>query len=132
VTAQFFDRQDAKNSLNGTRVRNEAELRHLLDRLKTRQPFFAELMGMYGNKLLLGLGALEACVQFSAQDGSPPYVMAVADPTREIDRHVEFLIGNTATPVPLRYCMPYETLLKIASRFVETGERYSGVQWEEI
>jgi hypothetical protein len=45
---------------------------------------------------------------------------------------VEFLIGNTPTPVPSRYCVPFDTLKDVAEYFQMTGERSSVVRWEEI
>lgn len=131
--AQFFDRQEEANPLNGTSVRNSTELRHLLDRVRDREPFFAELIAENGFKLLLGIGASEACVQFSAADGSVPYLMAVArDAPSAAEGEVEFLIGNTASPVPKRFSLPYETMVEIAARFVDSGERHAGVAWEEV
>lgn len=43
---------------------------------------------------------------------------------------VEFLIGDTATPVPRRFSLPYKTMVEVAVRFVDSGERDAGVAWE--
>ena len=130
--AQFFDRQDTANPMNGTGVRNSTELRHLLDRMRDREPFFAELIGENGFKLLLGIGPSDACVQFSASNGSAPYLMAVAQHTTKDEGEIEFLIGDTASPVPKRYSLPYETMVEVAAHFVDSGERHLGVEWEEV
>jgi len=131
VIAQFFDMQEKANPLSGTRVRNSTELVRLLDRLHDRKPFFAELVGENGFKMLLGIGVPEACVQFSPTDGSTPYLMAVVRDAPNADEgEIEFLIGNTVTSVPKRFALPYETMVEIAARFVDSGERYSGVAWE--
>ena len=132
MTAQFFDRQDPANPMNGATVRNSIELREMLGRLRGRQPFFAELIDENGFKLLLGIGASEGCVQFSATDGSAPYLMAVAKNAPRGAGEVEFLIGDTATPVPKRYCLPYDTMVAIAARFADSGQRDLGVDWEQV
>jgi hypothetical protein len=59
--------------------------------------------------------------------------MAVAHETpNTAEGEVEFLIGDTATPVPKRFSLPYETMVEIAARFVDSGERHAGVAWEEV
>lgn len=132
MTAQFFDRQEA-GPVEGVTVHSSAELRNLLSRIRDRKPFFAELVGDNGFKLLLGIGAPESCVQFSSTDGSPPYLMAV-DPGRGSNPvgEVEYLIGDTATPVPKRFVLPYPTMVEVAARFVDEGDRHTGVLWEEV
>jgi len=69
---QFFDRQDPANSLNGVEIHDSTGLRRLLDSVRDRPPFFAELIGENGFKLLVGIGAITGCVQFSAADGAAP------------------------------------------------------------
>jgi hypothetical protein len=44
----------------------------------------------------------------------------------------EFLIGDTPSPVPSRFCPPFDTLKDIAAYFQMTGERSPAVSWEEI
>jgi hypothetical protein len=45
---------------------------------------------------------------------------------------LEFLTGDTQTPVPRRYCLPMEKVTEIATAFLETGARSSSVEWEEV
>jgi hypothetical protein len=132
VKVQFFDRQDEGNPISGVTVPDPGELRFLLDRMRNRPPFFAELVGENGFKLLIGIGASEGCAQYSATDGSPPYMMARATTPCPVEGEAEFLIGGTASPVPRRYCLPWETLVQVASHFVTFGERFPGVAWEEV
>ena len=40
-------------------------------------------------------------------------------------------VGDTPTPIPQRFCLPLETVKQIAAYFIETGERWPGVSWEE-
>ena len=82
--------------------------------------------------MLVGVGDPEGCAQYSLNDGSNPYLMAVADVREDSDCFVEFLIGNEATPVPKRYCLPIETIKQITLYFIETGKRDPRVVWEEI
>jgi hypothetical protein len=133
MTAEFFDRQDERNPLNGCTVTTAAQLCRVMSvlDLATRTPFFAELIGVNGYKLLLGLGPNLGCVQFSAVDGSPPYLMAVNTTPYCVERSLSFLIGGTPSPVPGRYLFPLHIISKIAERFVETGDRKDDIVWEE-
>jgi hypothetical protein len=132
MSTRFFDRQDMGNPINGAGINDALELRRALGDVRARPPFFAELLGDNGFKLLLGVGMPEGCVQFSAADGSPPYFMAIAPSADDRDGTVEFLLGDTPSPVPRRYCLAYEDALDIAATFVPTGQRKSDVRWEEI
>lgn len=130
MKAQFFDRQDVANAANGENIGSLLQLRQVLAGLRDREPFFAELIGDNGYKLLLGLGSTEGCAQFSSVDGAPPYLMAVGE--QHAEGELEFLIGDTATPVPKKYCLPRKVIEDIAAEFVDKGQRKSDVLWEEI
>jgi hypothetical protein len=129
--AQFFDRQEVDNPENGTTVTSSVELLALLDRVTGRPPFFADLIGENGFKLLLGIGEY-GCVQFSSTDGNAPYLMAVGARGDGQRRETNFLIGNTPSPIPSRYLLPFAVVKEIAADFVETGERHMGVTWEDV
>jgi hypothetical protein len=134
MRAQFFDRLDTASPLNGVTLEHSVALRTLVHNLQRREPFFAELIGQNGCKLLLGIGPTHGCVQFGSVDGEPPYLMAVEiDPGHEgVDQEcLHFLIGNTATPVPRRYCLLMHKVVEIAV-FLEERERSSDVEWEDI
>jgi hypothetical protein len=132
VITRFFDRQNTANPLNGTTICDSTELRRLLDSVSDRPPFFAELIGENGFKLLLGIGSAGGCAQFSAADGSAPYLMAVAEDGPKMEGEIKFLIGDTASPVPKRYLLPYLALVDVAAGFVSSGERCPHVAWEEV
>jgi hypothetical protein len=132
MKTQFFDRQDPNNPANGRMVNNSAELRSILMAARKRHPFFAELIGENGFKLLLGLGGNQGSAQFSSVDGSPPYLMAIASDGDDADEASTFLISDTLTPVPKRYCLPYEAIMDIAEAFVQTGRQKPDIYWEEI
>jgi hypothetical protein len=132
VKVKFLDHQDRGNPLNGTEIVSRDALSRVLDGLRGREPFFCEIVGENGFKLLLGVGADYSCAQHSPSDGSTPYLMAVADPDESVDEFQEFLTANTLTPVPKRYCLSFDRMKEIALHFLEYGDRVSGVTWEEI
>jgi hypothetical protein len=128
----YFDRQDAANPMNGTTIVEADELAKIFGAINgTRKPYLAELVGDNGFKLLVGIAAEMGCVQFSARDGSPPYLMAIGSNPDE-SGHVDFLMGGTATPIPKRYCLPTQRVRQIAASFLQIGERARCVEWEEI
>jgi len=140
------------NPENGRGFDGAEELSKFLDTLLSHEPFFFELRGANGYMLNIGISRERNAVQFSPDSGEPPYLMAVAPgnlahlPTgaqkpysaaarADSDagvRSPEFLCGGTATPVPTRYCVPYDVMKQIAAYFLETGERSPGIMWEEI
>ena len=132
MTVTFFDRQEESNSLNNTRISEKAELVEILHALKTREPFFCELVGKNGFNMLLGVGGIVGCAQYSRSDGSSPYMMAVEPGDVETPGYAEFLITDTLTQVPRHFCIPFESVTLVAVHFLETGERSPLVTWEEI
>ncbi len=132
MRAEFFDRQDERNPLNGCTVTTSMQLGHVMSALGDRSPFFAELLGDNGYKLLVGIGPDMGCVQFSAADGSPPYLMAVSVIPSYAEDHACFLVGNTPTPVAKRHILPVDVVWDIAEYFIETGRRKEDIRWEEL
>jgi hypothetical protein len=132
MIVKYFDKQDRSNPLNASLIQDEAALLQTLDASQGRPPFFCELVGENGFKVLIGLGKSTGSVQHSSIDGKPPYLMAVAEGMDPINECTEYLIGNTPTPVPSRYCLPIETVREIALHFQRTGGRSTAVSWEEI
>jgi hypothetical protein len=130
MIAVFQDLQDSKNASNGVSVSDERGLDALLAKLNYRAPFLFELNIDGGSKLLVGISPELGCVQYSAADGSPPYLMAVGDEAES--GVVEFLAGNTPTPIPRRFCFSKSVLKQVIADFLRTGERSSAIAWEEI
>jgi hypothetical protein len=58
--------------------------------------------------------------------------MAVNSNLRDSEGEVEFLMGDTPTPVSKRYCLPLDAFVEIVAEFVQTGERKREVLWEEL
>jgi hypothetical protein len=132
MRAVFNDLQDHFSRLHGATVNDRSELFALLDTVRDRPSFGCELVGENNYKLTLGIGKIIGFVQHSRADGDTPYLLAVAqEKCCELD-HVEFHVGGTATPIPQRFCLPFEALKEIVAYFVETGERSPAVSWEEI
>ena len=131
MPARFFDCQDTNNPQNGTIIVDGGAIEALIDAMRAREPFLAELVGDAGHKLLLGLGSADGCVQFSSVDGQPPYLMALRDsPVPEGAQ--DFLIGNTPTSISRRFCLPMGQVARIATAFLRTGQRPPDVEWEAI
>ncbi len=134
MMVEFQDLEDRTNPCNGERFASPSQVIALLDELNcSRPPFMCELIGDNGFTLTVGLGGDVGCVQHAPSDGTPPYLMAVG--STEVEPNVgdvEFVVGGTATPIDRRYCVPFETAKQIAAHFVETGNRWLGVSWEEI
>lgn len=104
----------------------------MLDGLvSSRNPFFCSLTLDDGQELLIGVGRL-GCVQHSFANGSPPYLMAAAEPSEATGEFVEFLTAGTPSPVPRQYCMPWQMVREVVAYFMDHGLRSPNVAWEEI
>ena len=128
----FFDRQDEGNPLNGSSFSEASALLDCLHKLSSRPPFLCEVQNENGFKLLVGIGGHWSCIQHSRTDGSPPYLMAMPRMAQSDAADMEFLIGNTLTPIPSRYILKFELADKLVAVFAETGRRSDAVAWEEI
>lgn len=127
----FFDRQNVSNPMNGKGVTRGEELIAIFKGFLNRDPSFCELHGANGEKELIGVGERVGCVQHSAIEGNPPYLMALSSDPDQPGYH-EFLITDTSTPVSNRYCLPMDKVISIACYFLETGKRDTSVLWEEV
>jgi hypothetical protein len=132
MRAVFNDMQDHSSPLDGETVQDRQKLFALLDIAPDREPFICELVGENGYKLTLGIGNAVGFVQHSPSSGDVPYLVAVGPERDKEQECAEFFAGDTATPVPLRYCLPFPMVKEIAGYFIETGERSPAVAWEEI
>ena len=90
MNVTFKDLQDRSNVMNGTCVRDSPALYAILDSLREREPFMFELVGANGFTLLIGFSKEVGCVQFSKNDGAPPYLMALNDDAVEDEPFVGF------------------------------------------
>jgi len=140
------------NPDNGREFTSDAELSMFLDVLRSRESFFFELRCESGYTINVGIGEGLSAVQFCLSNGDPPYLVAVAP---EISERLpdgdkspylaaaksdelaglkgpSFLCGGTVTPVPTRYCVTSDVMKQIAVYFLETGNRFPDILWEEI
>jgi hypothetical protein len=135
MTAIFQDLQQLDSIMNGVRLTNVSEVITLFRSLAGRKPFLFELQSENGFTLTIGLAQDCASVQYSSSDGLPPYLMALASDTSETgneDACVEFLAGNTPTPIPRRFCLPIQQVEEIVKGFLIGGVRSEAICWEEI
>jgi Immunity protein Imm1 len=128
----FYDRQDIRNALNGTLIVDGEHVVALIESLKERPPFFCELVGANDCNLLIGIGGDIGCAQFSCEDGNTPFWIATSPATKAEEGFVDFLMADTPTPVPARYCLPYDAVKDIIVHFVNTGLRNPAADWEQI
>lgn len=131
MRVQFRDLEDPDNPRNGQRTESGAEVLAWLDGMRSRPPFLAELAGDHGFRLDVGIGGDVGCVQHSRSDGLPPYMMAL-NPEVPRTEAIEFLAGGTPTPIDGRFCLSFPIIKAIVGDFVQSGERSSCVEWEEI
>jgi hypothetical protein len=132
MVVTLLDYQDENDPINGLVIADDEQLSRVLDNLRTRKPFFAELSGEHGYKLLIGIGGPVGCAQYSRADGSPPYLMAMVSNSVVPKDYTGFLAGGTLSPVPARYILPFENVKEIAIYFRQTGARSATVSWEEL
>jgi hypothetical protein len=128
----FQDLQQLNNPMNGMRINNESEMASLFQSLKTRKPFIFELHS--SNRFMMTIGLAPDCgsVQFSSEDGLPPYWTAISENAVDDEAFVEFLAGNTPTPISQRYCLPIEQVKVAVADFLFRGDKSEAVHWEEI
>jgi hypothetical protein len=70
-------------------------------------------------------------VQHSNTDGEPPYLVAFESGAENAGRDLEFLFGDTATPLPFRYALSNDTLGR-SRAVLPKLELNPHVQWEDI
>lgn len=132
MSATLHDLQQLDNPMNGARLETTAAIAGLFRSLRERKPFLFELRGDNGFMLTVGFARNCGSVQYSPSDGSPPYLMAVADDAVDDGKFVEFFAGNTPTPIPRRFCLPADEVEKIVAEFVTHDGKSEAVAWEEI
>ena len=132
MNAIFEDMQDDQNEKNGSCIADAASLDALLRSFTGRKPFCFLLKGENGSAVTVGWGPRLGSVQFGPSTGAPPYQMATAEDAFDDDEAVEFLAGDTPTPIPRRFCMPIEKVKCVVLDFLRDGQKSPGVAWEEI
>ena len=132
MNVTFQDMQQLDNPMNGRCFANAPEIASFFQSLAGRQPFLFELRGENGFMLTIGFANDRGSVQYCSNDGLPPYLMALSNDAEDEDGGVEFLAGNTPTPISQRFCLPMQRVEEIVQHFVMVGGRSDAVFWEEI
>lgn len=132
MNIQYRNNQDKSDPQSRAVFSDGKSLSVLLDGLRIRNPFIAELRGENGFELTVGLGGNLGFVEHRRIDGDLPYLMAVSPRPPMKSGEVEFLTANTPTPIDAKYILTFDELKKIAIEFQSTGERSKSVRWEAI
>lgn len=127
----YRDLSQVKPTSTGFVIDSIAGLTRLIDMGKNRIPFMCELEGEV-NKLTVGIGNELGCVQHSARNGSPPYLMALSQNPVDDEAFCEFVVANTPTPVRRKFCLPMMEVQSIVSEFFDTGGQSTRWKWDEI
>jgi hypothetical protein len=128
----YDNQQDEDDPLNGSVIETDAELTELLERVRTRKPFFIRLSCDNGFELMIGISGNVGCVQHSRSRGESPNLLAVSAHPPIKRGYVEFLTANTPTPVAARYIIDFDELKQVAAHFLRTGERTDKVVWQKF
>jgi hypothetical protein len=132
MNVQYRNNQDKSDPCHESSIAESVKLSELLESVRRRSPFIAELRGDNGFELAMGIGADFCCVEHRRINGDLPYLMAVSSHPQMDTGEVEFLTANTPTPIQARYILRFEELKEIALHFLTTGERSDTVSWEPI
>lgn len=126
----FTDLQDQMYSLNGTVIKDDKRLLQIMDGLVARDPFAFELACDNGYYLMVGMGGPVGSVEYCHCEAKISCLSAMTIESKHKTGYIDFLAGNTPTPIPARYCIPFELVKHIAAYFLNTGERSPAASWE--
>src|SRR5258708_4804550 len=115
----------------GTAILTKDDLQTRLSRFLDREPGIVDLVSPNGVRLQLGLGGQYACAQLVPANNLPPYLVALAPQITASDG-VEFLLGDTPTPVAPEQCISVADGMLIAEYFFETGKPHLGFRWQKV
>ncbi len=122
---------ESNNDLFEYVISKEKELRDLLYNLVKQEPRVVILEIPDVGIFTLGVGLPYGFVQFS-KTGDPPYLVASANGETNLDDEMEFDSNGTPTPIPRRFCMPYDRVVDIIISFFINHEMPHFSKWEEI
>lgn len=133
MNAIFVDFQNDNNPRNGEVINSLTKAQSLLDELRgIRPPIMCQLNGDNGFELVFGIDRDTGCAQYSSNDGTPPFLMAISEVGSSRRDDIVFLVGDTPTPINGRYRIAFDELREIVAEFVTTGQRSAKVAWEEL
>jgi hypothetical protein len=111
-------------------VLSEQDIQRTLMQLQLQEPRFVDLFSPTGDCLTIGVGGSLACVMFARASGDPPYLWALGI-TEDREKELVFDAGGTPTPIPIRRCLPFESVLRIVVHYFLSGELSKDVEWDE-
>lgn len=133
MNTTFQDLQHENNPRNGQVFCQRDTALSLLQVLRTIEPpFMCQFTGDNGFNLIIGVTHDSGCVQHSSNNGLPPFLMAVCSSGPANRGDMEFLVGDTPTPIDGRYRIGIDDLCEVVAEFVATGKRSARVFWEEL
>jgi hypothetical protein len=134
MKVRLFDLEDDPYTTPYREFVNPADVMTLIEeKIAAGRPFTFELFGENGFMLTFGIEGEHGNAQYSPADGSLPYLMAVDPDTSRLNLgDMDFIVGGTLTPIDGRYRVPADKIMRIVRHFLETGERSSEIEWEEI
>ncbi len=109
---------------------SEQGIRRTLNQLRLQEPQFVDLISPTGDCLSIGVGGPLGCVMFARASGDPPYLWALGT-SKDQEKDLEFDAGGTPTPVPIRRCLPFASVLEIVIHYFLSSELPQNVEWDE-
>lgn len=96
-----------------------------------KESMMCKLVSDSGYQLQIGIDGDIGCTQFLSINNLPPYYLA-RTPVQVIEGTHHFDLGGSATEMLSDNCLPFELLKKVVLDFLQTGQRSSVVEWEEV
>lgn len=116
------------------RISTPEELREALirarDRIEGGNPVLA-LAHPDGRLMWVGLSSELGFLDYEEAPGKTPHRVSVAEPDMAPeDALLVFDCAGQESEVPLRYCVPFEVLLRVLEEYVATGKLSASIAWE--
>src|SRR5262245_61939807 len=124
----LFDREYTNSK---AAITSKAHLLAKLSEYRKLEPFIVELICETGEKLTIGIGGPVSFVQHTGVSGLPPYLCATMGGASDRAEE-EFMISGTPTPIPERFCIPFEKMVDIVLYFVREGKLLNAVEWAQV
>ena len=107
-------------------------LESFLQRLRLDDPLVINITLPEGDELTVGIGPTRSCVQHSAKEHEPPYLIAQEPNAPVEDSELEFDAGGTPTPIMISQTLPSDKAIALILEIVSTEKRPSYVEWVEV
>lgn len=117
----------------GAWVKSTEELDLLLNDLAEagiHKPLMVESISAKGDSLSIGVGSQESILSWIPAGGNPPYFASKGNP--DAQGTVVFFYRGSWSEFPRWSAIPVATAREAMRQFLETGERPTNVNWEEV